>query len=67
MGIKKSIICPKCKEKLTVIIRAENFGDNPLFSLACLHNKDSRVLIATFDSHFFVRKVTCLEVQRSLE
>ena len=65
MAQKKTIICPECKEKLQFIIKKEDMGNGPLFSLAYLHNNDSRVLIATFDQNCYVRKLTCLEVQRS--
>ncbi|MFQ6126239.1 MAG: hypothetical protein ACE5R6_16765 [Candidatus Heimdallarchaeota archaeon] len=65
MVLIKTIVCPQCKEKLIFIIKEENVGNGPLFSLACLHNNGARVLIATFDSHLFLRKATCLEIQHS--
>jgi len=65
MAQKKAIICPTCNEKLHFVIKKEDMGNGPLFSLAYLHNKDSRVLIATFDQDCFVRKLTCLKVQHS--
>lgn len=64
MVLKKTVVCPKCNEKLNFTIKEEHVGNGPLFSLACLHKNDSRVLIATFDSHKFLRKATCLEIQR---
>ena len=67
MARKKTVICPKCNETLTILISDETAENGLLFSLACLHHKDSRVLIATFDQDLFVRKLKCLEVQRSLE
>ncbi len=63
MVLKKTVICPTCNEKLIFTINEENVGNGPLFSLACLHKKDARVLIATFDSHLFLRKATCFEIQ----
>lgn len=63
MVLKKTVVCPTCNEKLIFTIKEENVGNGPLFSLACLHKKEARVLIATFDSHLFLRKVTCLEIQ----
>ena len=62
---KKRVYCPECKKYLIYNITEENIGTGPLFSLACLHQDDTRVLIATFDKHLAVRKAKCHELQRS--
>ena len=62
---KKKVYCPKCKKYLIYQITDENIGSGPLFSLASLHQNDTRVLIATFDKHLAVRKAKCHELQRS--
>jgi len=62
---RKGLKCPVCKNKAGFIFDDDDpdIKDKPLFMLATIHGNPPRVLIATFDKEFKVRRTKCLPLQ----